>query len=87
MPHSKSLKLALKQADAEIANYVTALEKEVAKLQRQNSKLEVHKLRCQVRIDALQKAIKKLGGAPTIKTYREIIHCPSTDTQVPPEST
>ena len=63
MKRPPTLNTQLKQSNIELRNYVSALEKEINRLQKYNAKLEVKDISNQDKIKALKKLQPK---APTI---------------------
>ena len=63
MKRPPALNTQLKQSNIELRNYVSALEKEINRLQKYNAKLEVKDISSQSKIKALKKLQPK---APTI---------------------
>ena len=56
---TSELKMLLEKADTHIKQYVSAMEAENAKLQRQIAKLEVNQVSLNNRVKALEKELKK----------------------------
>lgn len=66
MKRPPTLNTQLKQSNVELRNYVSALEKEINRLQKYNAKLEVRDISNQSKIKALKKLQPK---APPINIH------------------
>ncbi len=64
MSKSTDIQMLLKTAEPSLREYVTALEAENLKLQKQIAKFQVNEVSSKNRITALEQEIKKHGGTP-----------------------